>query len=141
MDVCNENSRLIYNQTSNKMSQYRLGEGVDDFIYDKVKEHMLYKSALNFLSPRSRSNSRVPLILRMRNLPLISYISGQRSKKNATEIKLTSGYLDKEAEKARNICVYLVQCIGDRITLIEEFMEVFELLYALMKDLKIKQKD
>ncbi|GBB90985.1 hypothetical protein RclHR1_18060005 [Rhizophagus clarus] len=53
----------------------------------------------------------------MRNLPLISYISGQRSKKNATEIKLTSGYLDKEAEKARNICVYLVQCIGDRITL------------------------
>ncbi|CAB5364115.1 unnamed protein product [Rhizophagus irregularis] len=28
--------------------QYR--EGVDDFTYDKVKEHMLYKSALNLLS-------------------------------------------------------------------------------------------
>ncbi|GET03343.1 hypothetical protein GLOIN_2v1566052 [Rhizophagus clarus] len=68
-------------------------------------------------------------------------------------------YLDKDTEKARNICVYMVQCIGDQITLsqiyldkkhfykisqiksamlpfsfdeVEKFMEVFELLYALM---------
>ncbi|CAG8696591.1 14538_t:CDS:10, partial [Funneliformis caledonium] len=34
-------------------------------------------------------------------------------------ISLLRGYLDKGAEKARNICVYMVQCIGDRITLSE----------------------
>uniref|UniRef100_U9SGI3 Uncharacterized protein n=1 Tax=Rhizophagus irregularis (strain DAOM 181602 / DAOM 197198 / MUCL 43194) TaxID=747089 RepID=U9SGI3_RHIID len=30
-------------------------------------------------------------------------------------ISLLRGYLGKGAEKARNICVYMVQCIGDRI--------------------------
>ncbi|RIB19986.1 hypothetical protein C2G38_2244848 [Gigaspora rosea] len=34
-------------------------------------------------------------------------------------ISLLRGYLDKGAKKARNICVYMVQYIGDRITLSE----------------------
>ncbi|CAG8641443.1 13586_t:CDS:2 [Dentiscutata heterogama] len=83
-------------------------------------------------------------------------------------ISLLRGYLGKDAEKARNICVYMVQCIGDRITLselcldkkhfykisqiksamlpfsfdeVEKFMEVFELLYALIDGLKKQTRE
>ncbi|RIA97795.1 hypothetical protein C1645_813672 [Glomus cerebriforme] len=83
-------------------------------------------------------------------------------------ISLLRGYLGKGAEKARNICVYMVQCIGDRITLsevcldkkhfykisqiksamlpfsfdeVEKFMEVFELLYALIDGLKNQTRE
>ncbi|RHZ46829.1 hypothetical protein Glove_606g107 [Diversispora epigaea] len=74
-------------------------------------------------------------------------------------VSLLRDYLDKNA---RNICTYVVQCIGDRITLselrldkkhfykisqiksamipfsfeVEKFKEVFELLYALVNGLK-----
>ncbi|GBB94287.1 hypothetical protein RclHR1_23240001 [Rhizophagus clarus] len=74
-------------------------------------------------------------------------------------ITLLRDYLDKDAEKAKNICVYMMQCIGDQIMLsqicldkkhfykisqikfamlpfsfdeVEKFMGVFELLDALM---------
>ncbi|PKY59019.1 hypothetical protein RhiirA4_481429 [Rhizophagus irregularis] len=83
-------------------------------------------------------------------------------------ISLLRGYLGKGAEKARNICVYMVQCIGDRITLsevcldkkhfykisqiksavlpfsfdeVEKFIEVFELLYALIDGLKKQTRE
>lgn len=33
-------------------------------------------------------------------------------------ISLLRGYLDKGAEKARNICVYMIQCIGNILTVL-----------------------
>ncbi|CAG8449372.1 204_t:CDS:2 [Scutellospora calospora] len=75
-------------------------------------------------------------------------------------VALLRDFLDKNAKYVRNICTYIVQCIGDRITLsefcldrrhyykisqiksailpfsfeeVENFIEVFELLYALVK--------
>ncbi|PKB97802.1 hypothetical protein RhiirA5_384396 [Rhizophagus irregularis] len=83
-------------------------------------------------------------------------------------ISLLRDYLDKNAEYARNICTYMVQGIGDRITLsklqldqkhfykvlqiksaklpfsfdeVEKYLEVFELLYALISELKNTQKE
>ncbi|CAB4428781.1 unnamed protein product [Rhizophagus irregularis] len=47
-------------------------------------------------------------------------------------VSLLRDYLDKSAENAKNLRTFMVQCIGDRVTLI---LGVFELLYALISGL------
>ncbi|KAG9302392.1 hypothetical protein G9A89_011442 [Geosiphon pyriformis] len=78
-------------------------------------------------------------------------------------VSLLRDYLDKNPENVKNICTYMVQIIGDRMTLskiqlvkkhfyiisqiksailpfsfneIEKFLEIFELLYALISGLE-----
>ncbi|CAG8623223.1 358_t:CDS:2, partial [Diversispora eburnea] len=82
-------------------------------------------------------------------------------------VSLLRDYLDKNVENSMNICTYMIQVIGDRITLselclnkkhsymisqiksailpfsideIEKFLEVFELLYALINRLDDQKK-
>ncbi|CAG8531894.1 7851_t:CDS:2, partial [Paraglomus brasilianum] len=82
-------------------------------------------------------------------------------------VSLLRNYLDKPAKMAKNVHIYMIQCIGDRITLSEfslngkyryktsqiksarlpfsfteiaDYLEIFELLYALIDGLENQTK-